>query len=220
MICYLKRRASLAFARPSLPLLLVAFSLWQQAPAADLQYINQRPAYLSSPGYQWRPITPEQDLQGQQPVKGRVATFRDGADILQGRGNTTMGLPPGVYRPLEQAQPVARQFGNYRFRKILPEEQALIDRQQRATEQGRQSWQSSESGLRAKQSKAWDWGPNRGIQPRFRPDDRLPGPRGQAGVRYGSKGFLFREMLDGRVDGAAERPSYRPDESGRPAWGR
>jgi hypothetical protein len=149
-------------------MMLVGVSAWAQE--GFNQYLNQPPGTDNGlySGHQWRPV------DGQYSYKNEgIKTFRGGAEILPSQSQPVMLLPPGTYRPIEDANTTPPQVGAYRFRTVSPDEQSRIEKQERMRIQEKPAPIQSKFRFRGNDSAAVMWPSNTNYQQNFRQDGRF-----------------------------------------------
>lgn len=147
--------------------IIVHGSVSPQDYAKSYTYPSAVPKTDFHSGYQWRPE--ETFSQGE----GNAPTFRGGAELLPGGTQSTFGLPPGVYRPLESQRSVSPQVGAYRFRSISPEEQSRPKRTESQVSKENYNPSSGYQGYSNDRSQPFN-AYERQQRYRFRPDERFP----------------------------------------------
>lgn len=139
---------------------------WGQGDAAGYIYKSVEPEMDFTSSYQWRPA----DTQVQHDTQ----TFRGGAELVPGKRQPAIGLPPGTYRPIEETQILSPQVDGFRFRPISPEEQSRNLTVGGQTVGGHSHTGRGQVRFRADEDTPSVWSPDAKFKPRFRPDSRFP----------------------------------------------
>jgi hypothetical protein len=139
-----------------------------QDAAVTGKYLPAVPARDFYSGYQWRSDT------GYLPPETDATRFRGGAELLPGRVESPVGLPPGVYRPMEEQRTISPQIGAYRFRSISPEEQARTDRAETSVSGPGANQAARQFDYRVNEHRSYGTTPTPQQSYRFRPDERFP----------------------------------------------
>ena len=134
-------------------------------------YDRPRQAGFDQRQYRWRPFEGKEQPsvsqwpQSEAPVKQSVPDYQDYAD-------TPMGLPRGVYRPVQERHEITPHHQGFRFRPLSPAEQVRIKKRNSAN---RDAGKQRDIVFRPQSQTAHgrDSTVSRQSRYRFRPDKRL-----------------------------------------------
>jgi hypothetical protein len=179
-------------------------------PFADYQFRAQPQDGLDfqQDQFRWRPLDGEEENQRNESSAESFRGQRQGRSTryppsVIDYAETPPGLPPGVYRPVEERHAITPHMEGHRFRTLTPDEQRRIKRR---NERYNQAWQLKQSEERSSQpSDGYSYSePQRQDAYRFRPDKRLDKKRG--GNWQPSQTFPY----DPAFTEAYQTPMFRP----------